>query len=689
MSDHDAAAPTDPTAPTSMATDDTTTTTTTAAAVALVDASVVASADAVVADDNNASNNNNSNSNSNNNTEVSTSSAAAAPTVAPTSSAAAPARNLSSLEEKQRLAALVNGLSMAALGGVAEILMRRVPDLKEHAGLEIRLDLETLDVDTLREIDAFVRADSSARAASSFGAAPLFVPPMAAATVAANSLGAPALLPPSSAAAAAAAAAASSGASGDPVAKKARTLSPGGVAKANAKKESQAQKKAEQAAAKAAQKVDVVNGCERLLRVTGRPLSCLELLIAGTDQGLFHVTAHKDPLKFVEDTLKGEVKGAARVFSQAQVGKFGLREWALSEDERRTFADQRLYALVQAPPCANPATRDQAQLFKAKFVHDEMFKHPAHFMFAVPVDPVALNIPDYPTIITNPMDNGTIKKRLDDGYYKTLDEYKADVELVWSNATRYNPATHEVHECALAIRAQWHGLLDKYMNAVYAPQVPELPPAGSLPPPPVSAVAPPPPTAFVPPPMAFTVPPPFGAPPPSFGAPPPSFGAPPPSFSAPPVFQQPYAAATPAAFNAPPPFSAPLSALQQPPQFQSFPQFSAQPTPQPVFQSQPQFAATQPEFVPTLVQPQQPPQQQQSPPQQQQQQQQWPVVQQQQQQQQWAAPPVEQQAVMAQSPPPPPQQQQQQQQPAEQQQQPQHYEATGMDTDINVPQPPQ
>jgi hypothetical protein len=577
------------------------------------------------------------------------------------------------------LAALVNGLSMAALGGVAEILMRRVPDLKEHAGLEIRLDLETLDVDTLREIDAFVRADSSARAASSFGAAPLFVPPMAAATVAANSLGASALLPPSSSSAAAAASAASSS-TADPVAKKARTLSPGGVAKANAKKESQAQKKAEQAAAKAAQKVDVVHGCERLLRVTGRPLSCLELLIAGTDQGLFHVTAHKDPLKFVEDTLKGEVKSAARVFSQAQVGKFGLREWALSEDERRAFADQRLYALVQAPPCANPATRDQAQLFKAKFVHDEMFKHPAHFMFAVPVDPVALNIPDYPTIITNPMDNGTIKKRLDDGYYKTLDEYKADVELVWSNATRYNPATHEVHECALAIRAQWHGLLDKYMNAVYAPQVPELPPAGSLPPPPppVSAVAPPP-TAFVPPPMAFTVPPPFGAPPPSFGAPQPSFSAPPPSFSAPPVFQQPYAAATPAAFNAPPPFSAPLSALQQPPQFQSFPQFSAQPTPQPVFQSQPQFA-TQPEFVPTLVQPQQQPPQQQSPPQQQQQQQQqWPVVQQQ--QQQWAAPPVEQQqAVMTQSPPPPPPQQPPQQQ---------HYQATGMDTDVNVPQPPQ
>jgi len=41
-----------------------------------------------------------------------------------------------------------------------------------------------------------------------------------------------------------------------------------------------------------------------------------------------------------------------------------------------------------------------------------IMKHPKAFIFNEEVDPVKLNIPDYFNIITNPMDFGTIEKKL-------------------------------------------------------------------------------------------------------------------------------------------------------------------------------------------------------------------------------------------------------------------------------------
>jgi len=43
--------------------------------------------------------------------------------------------------------------------------------------------------------------------------------------------------------------------------------------------------------------------------------------------------------------------------------------------------------------------------------------------FLRPVDPIALNIPDYPSIIKEPMDLGTVEKNLLNGFYKTHMEF--------------------------------------------------------------------------------------------------------------------------------------------------------------------------------------------------------------------------------------------------------------------------
>lgn len=79
---------------------------------------------------------------------------------------------------------------------------------------------------------------------------------------------------------------------------------------------------------------------------------------------------------------------------------------------------------------------------------DKLLAHRHGFVFRSPVDPVALKIPDYFSIISHPMDLGTIKKKLDRNAYFTAEEFAADVKLTFSNAMLYNPPNNCVHHMA-------------------------------------------------------------------------------------------------------------------------------------------------------------------------------------------------------------------------------------------------
>ncbi|CAK9154713.1 unnamed protein product [Ilex paraguariensis] len=77
-----------------------------------------------------------------------------------------------------------------------------------------------------------------------------------------------------------------------------------------------------------------------------------------------------------------------------------------------------------------------------------LMNHPYAWVFNKPVDPVALNIPDYFSIISQPMDLGTIKTKLEGTVYFSIDEFGADVRLTFSNAMLYNPPSNNVHHMA-------------------------------------------------------------------------------------------------------------------------------------------------------------------------------------------------------------------------------------------------
>lgn len=68
-----------------------------------------------------------------------------------------------------------------------------------------------------------------------------------------------------------------------------------------------------------------------------------------------------------------------------------------------------------------------------------------NFPFLAPVDPVALNIPNYNEIIKVPMDLGTIQTKLANNQYENGDQFERDVRLVFSNCYIFNPEGTDVN----------------------------------------------------------------------------------------------------------------------------------------------------------------------------------------------------------------------------------------------------
>ncbi|OHT00240.1 Bromodomain containing protein [Tritrichomonas foetus] len=74
--------------------------------------------------------------------------------------------------------------------------------------------------------------------------------------------------------------------------------------------------------------------------------------------------------------------------------------------------------------------------FCKKFI-EKIMKHPLSNMYLTPVDPKRDQVENYFKIISEPMDLGIIKRRLDSGEYKNTEEFKYDVNLVWTNSMTY------------------------------------------------------------------------------------------------------------------------------------------------------------------------------------------------------------------------------------------------------------
>jgi hypothetical protein len=83
---------------------------------------------------------------------------------------------------------------------------------------------------------------------------------------------------------------------------------------------------------------------------------------------------------------------------------------------------------------------------------EKLRKHRCAEPFLLPVDYITLGIPDYPKIITEPMDISTIEKKLKDHEYSAYSQFENDVRKIWSNAMKYNPSHSQIYSMTLDIQ---------------------------------------------------------------------------------------------------------------------------------------------------------------------------------------------------------------------------------------------
>lgn len=87
-------------------------------------------------------------------------------------------------------------------------------------------------------------------------------------------------------------------------------------------------------------------------------------------------------------------------------------------------------------------------------------------LFSEPVDPARDNCPDYPKIVTQPMDLGTILNKIYLDIYHDSSQFWRDIGLVFKNCLLFNKEeTSDLHqlgltlrECAIFLYDQWYHL---------------------------------------------------------------------------------------------------------------------------------------------------------------------------------------------------------------------------------------
>ncbi|EHA99993.1 Bromodomain testis-specific protein [Heterocephalus glaber] len=133
---------------------------------------------------------------------------------------------------------------------------------------------------------------------------------------------------------------------------------------------------------------------------------------------------------------------ASNESSAPPVGKKPARMPAIKENElKNVLSDSQQHCKV------GKRIKITEQLKHCNEILKEMLSK-KHFSYAwpfhSPVDVNALGLHNYYDIVKNPMDLGTIKKKMDNQEYKDAYEFAADVRLMFMNCYKYNSPDHDI-----------------------------------------------------------------------------------------------------------------------------------------------------------------------------------------------------------------------------------------------------
>ncbi|EDV27974.1 uncharacterized protein TRIADDRAFT_20501, partial [Trichoplax adhaerens] len=110
-------------------------------------------------------------------------------------------------------------------------------------------------------------------------------------------------------------------------------------------------------------------------------------------------------------------------------------------------ADTTTPTPIHTIPAKSESNRNQSKRRIKKPVLKELMlkKHRAYaWPFYEPVNAEKLGLTDYYEIIKHPMDLGTVKDKFEKLEYKAINEFAADVRLIFTNCYKYNPSDHDI-----------------------------------------------------------------------------------------------------------------------------------------------------------------------------------------------------------------------------------------------------
>ena len=89
--------------------------------------------------------------------------------------------------------------------------------------------------------------------------------------------------------------------------------------------------------------------------------------------------------------------------------------------------------------------------------------------FLQPVDPVALNLPDYLEVISDPIDLSTIERNLKSGAYQNSCQFATDVRRIWLNSFTYNASESDMFYITLEMATYFEKLFRENDGLVFCP----------------------------------------------------------------------------------------------------------------------------------------------------------------------------------------------------------------------------
>nr|KJB69628.1 hypothetical protein B456_011G034900 [Gossypium raimondii] len=180
------------------------------------------------------------------------------------------------------------------------------------------------------------------------------------------------------------------------------------------------------------------------------------------------VPKHKLKIKFPILRIESVSAPQSLEFGQQLSSSFDGKRKSYPGNSKETYgaSKRRPEGVIMGGPQEKRRKMDRSMTQQCTTLLNALMKHPAGWVFNQPVDPIALKIPDYFSIIKNPMDLGTIKSKLVKNAYLGIEEFVADIRLTFSNAMLYNPPSNNVHKMAQEMNeffeSRWKSLEEKW-----------------------------------------------------------------------------------------------------------------------------------------------------------------------------------------------------------------------------------